>query len=142
MIYKANVPTSCDEIIDILVARFLELMPVPKDIEISLSFVSEEEIQELNRQYRNIDEPTDVLSFPFLDSCEICTKNAPISLGDIVISTKAAREQAELYGHSFEREVGFLIVHALLHLIGYDHDTEAKEEEMRRVQREILGDLI
>lgn len=111
--------------------------------EVSLSFVTDERIRQLNKQYRHIDEPTDVLSFPLIDlnkeSIEQVDQNKPLSLGDIIISIDRAHEQKERYGHSFKREISFLVVHGLLHLLGYDHDTEEKEKEMFKKQEEILG---
>ena len=99
------------------------------DKEVAVTFVDNERIKELNRQFRNKDKSTDVLSFP-LDEED--------SLGDIIISIPKAREQAEEYGHSFERELGFLTVHGFLHLVGYDHETEAEEKEMFARQEQIL----
>jgi probable rRNA maturation factor len=97
----------------------------------SIIFVSLDKIQELNKNYRAIDKPTDVLSFPN-DDIEDKT------LGDIFISMDKAKEQAVSYGHSFEREVGFLAVHGYLHLIGYDHHTKEDEEKMVFMQEQIL----
>ncbi|MDD3067910.1 MAG: rRNA maturation RNase YbeY [Acholeplasmataceae bacterium] len=97
----------------------------------SIVFVSLEQIQELNKTFRQIDKATDVLSFPN-DDIEDKT------LGDIFISLDKAKEQAESYGHSFEREVGFLAVHGYLHLIGYDHHTKEDEEKMIAMQENIL----
>ena len=97
----------------------------------SIVFVSLEQIQELNKTFRQIDKATDVLSFPN-DDIEDKT------LGDIFVSLDKAKEQAESYGHSFEREVGFLAVHGYLHLIGYDHHTKEDEEKMITMQENIL----
>jgi probable rRNA maturation factor len=109
--------------------------------EVSMTFTDNEGIRELNRLYRNIDRPTDVLSFPmfdFSDEDEIVEG----ALGDIVISLERAREQAETFGHSFEREVAFLCVHSMLHLLGYDHELGEQEDiDMRRRQREIVARL-
>jgi len=97
----------------------------------SIVFVSLKQIQELNKTFRQIDKATDVLSFPN-DDIEDKT------LGDIFVSLDKAKEQAESYGHSFEREVGFLAVHGYLHLIGYDHHTKEDEEKMIAMQENIL----
>jgi probable rRNA maturation factor len=109
--------------------------------EVSVTFTDNEGIRELNRLYRNIDCPTDVLSFPmfdFSDEDEIVEG----ALGDIVISLERAQEQAETFGHSFEREVAFLCVHSMLHLLGYDHELGEQEDiDMRRRQREIVARL-
>lgn len=110
-------------------------------VEISLTFVSNEEIRELNRQYRNKDAATDVLSFPMYDKDEellVDDEDELLMLGDIIISVEKAREQALAYGHSFQRELAFLAVHGFLHLIGYDHETAAEETKMMARQEEIL----
>ncbi len=112
------------------------------DAEVSVSFTDNEGIRALNAQFRNIDKPTDVLSFPLTDyeGTDVPPVDEPgMMLGDIVISLERAAEQAEEYGHSFDREVAFLCVHSMLHLLGYDHvDSEEDDAEMRRRQREIL----
>ncbi|OUM95970.1 MAG: rRNA maturation RNase YbeY [Thermobacillus sp. ZCTH02-B1] len=117
--------------------------------EVALTFVDDERIRELNREYRGIDRPTDVLSFAlnedggepdivFGDLSD--DEDDPISgmLGDIVISLERAKAQSEAYGHSLEREIGFLFVHGFLHLLGYDHQTEEEERIMFAKQEEIL----
>ncbi|MDX8364191.1 rRNA maturation RNase YbeY [Cytobacillus sp. IB215665] len=110
--------------------------------ELSITFVSNKRIQEINREYRNKDQPTDVISFAMEemgeDEIEITGIELPVVLGDIIISTTKAKEQAEEYGHSFERELAFLSVHGLLHLLGYDHETEEEEVIMFTKQKEIL----
>lgn len=107
--------------------------------EVSVLITSDAQIQELNGEYRGKNEPTDVLSFPMDDDPDI--EGAPRFLGDIVISLERAIEQAEDYGHSVEREVAFLAVHGTLHLLGYDHDSEAGEAEMRALEEETLRGL-
>lgn len=113
-----------------------------EDCEISLSFVTNEEIHQINRQFRNVDAPTDVLSFPqltFEDGEEAdVNENGEIVLGDIIISVERAKEQAEEYGHGLKREIAFLTVHSMLHLLGYDHMEKDEEEDMFRRQKEIL----
>ena len=112
-------------------------------IEVSVTFTDNEGIRELNRKFRNIDRPTDVLSFPLFDYTGE-SEEPPVDefvgmLGDIVISLEQAKKQAEEFGHSFEREAAFLTVHSMLHLLGYDHEAGGAEEaDMRRRQREIL----
>ncbi len=113
------------------------------DCEVSVTFTDNQQIHQLNREYRNVDNPTDVLSFPLIDyEGEVAEPDADepcISLGDIVISLEKAAEQADTYGHSFEREVAFLTVHSMLHLLGYDHETgEADEMDMRARQTAIM----
>ncbi|MBE6725458.1 MAG: rRNA maturation RNase YbeY [Ruminococcaceae bacterium] len=122
----------------------LENEKFPYDPLISVTFTDNEGIREKNREYRGIDAPTDVLSFPMYDfkngekplPGEIC------ELGDIVLSLERAAEQAEDFGHSYEREVAFLTVHSVLHLLGYDHvNSEEEELEMRQHQRAIMRRL-
>ena len=113
-----------------------------EDCEISLSIVTNDEIHDINKQFRNIDSPTDVLSFPQLtfeegEEADV-NENGEIVLGDIIISIDRAREQAEEYGHSLKRELAFLSVHSMLHLMGYDHMVPEEEEDMFRRQKEIL----
>ncbi len=110
--------------------------------EVSVTFTDNEGIKELNKKYRNIDKATDVLSFPLFDFEG--TDEPPVDeienmLGDIVVSLERAGEQADEYGHSFEREVAFLTVHSTLHLLGYDHETSEEDElDMRKRQTEIM----
>jgi len=131
-----------------IINAVLEFENFDSDYEVSISFVDNNEIKELNRQYRNIDAPTDVLSFPLLEferngNNEPVIKDvlidAEISFGDIVISTEKVTEQAKEYGHSQERELAFLLVHGMLHLLGYDHIQESDEKIMFKKQEEILN---
>jgi probable rRNA maturation factor len=109
--------------------------------EVSMTFTDNEGIRQLNRLYRQIDRATDVLSFPMF-SFEDETEEVEGALGDIVISLERAKEQAETFGHSFEREVAFLCVHSMLHLLGYDHELgEEQDIDMRRRQSEIMERL-
>lgn len=112
------------------------------DYEVSLSFVDNKEIHELNKTYRGIDRPTDVLSFPMLSfDDEFDIELEEESLGDIVISLERAFEQSEEYNHSFEREICFLVCHSMFHLLGYDHDNEENTKEMRQKEEYILKKL-
>ena len=107
--------------------------------EVSVTFTDNKGIRELNAAHRNIDRPTDVLSFPLFEKEDLAEASDGDALGDIVISLERAREQANEYGHSFDREVAFLTVHSMLHLLGYDHEiSEADEKEMFFRQEEIL----
>lgn len=108
------------------------------DAEISVTIVDDERIRELNRQYRNIDKSTDVLSFPLGENgvYDINYDTGAKMLGDIVISIEHAFEQAEKYGHSLQREIGFLTVHSLLHLLGYDHENGGLEAVRMREKEE------
>ena len=116
------------------------------DCEVSVTFTDNEHIHLLNEQYRGVDRPTDVLSFPLTDfsgDCEEPAINAPvISLGDIVISLEKAAEQAEEFGHSFERETAFLTVHSMLHLLGYDHETGEEDELDMRTRQSAIMELM
>lgn len=123
------------------------------DGEVDLTFVDDEQIHELNREYRGIDRPTDVLSFAMNeitnDELEIIyeldegeeLESVPDILGDIIISVPRAKLQSEEYGHSLERELGFLFVHGFLHLLGYDHQDEASEAEMMGKQEAVLAEV-
>ncbi|WEG14237.1 rRNA maturation RNase YbeY [Pullulanibacillus sp. KACC 23026] len=114
-----------------------------QNAELSVMFVDNDRIQEINAMYRDKDQPTDVISFALEEEGEgevviVGEADLPRVLGDIVISVPKAVEQAADYGHSFEREIGFLAVHGLLHLLGYDHMTEADESEMFGLQEKLL----
>ena len=111
-----------------------------------MTFTDNEGIRELNRGYRGKDAPTDVLSFPILSEddsdWDIDEANGCAVLGDIVISVERAMEQAEMYGHSPEREIAFLSVHSTLHLLGYDHERSEEEDKlMREKQEKILSSI-
>lgn len=116
---------------------------ITQEAEVSVSFVKNKEIQELNRNYRGKDEPTDVISFALEetmdDEINIVGEDIPLVLGDIVISIDRTIEQAEDYNHSFERELGFLTVHGFLHLLGYDHINAEDEKVMFQKQEDILN---
>ncbi|GAA0295882.1 putative rRNA maturation factor [Gracilibacillus halotolerans] len=117
---------------------------IPKDAEVSISFVSDEEIHRLNKEYRQIDQPTDVLSFALEegeDNYSIEGNEIPRMLGDIIVSVDKAKEQAETYNHSFNRELAFLTVHGFLHLLGYDHMSDEDEKKMFSRQEEILHEF-
>lgn len=117
--------------------------------EVALTFTDDDAIRELNRTYRGIDRPTDVLSFPMRERLDeepdiVWPEGEDAgddSLGDIVISVPRAKAQSEEYGHSLEREIGFLFVHGFLHLIGYDHDNEETEAAMFSKQETILAEV-
>lgn len=119
----------------------------PEDVEIGLTLVDDEAIAELNEQYRGVAGPTDVLSFPLFTKDELAQIAAepglhperPLLLGDVVISVETARRQAAEYGHSFGRELAFLLVHGVLHLLGYEHDDEASRAEMRAKEEAVLS---
>ena len=113
---------------------------IEEEAELSVTFVDKEEIQEINKMYRDKDKVTDVISFALEeDEPEITGLDMPRVLGDIIICTDVAKEQANNYGHSFERELGFLALHGFLHLLGYDHMNEQDEKEMFGRQEQILN---
>lgn len=113
----------------------------PDRAEISLSFVSKEEIHRLNSMYRNVDAHTDVLSFPLIEDFNDMDEDEELILGDVVICREQAREQAKEYGHSEEREVVYLFVHSVLHLLGYDHMDEDEKKVMRTREEEIMSEM-
>lgn len=108
-----------------------------KNAECNIIFVTNEKIHEINYQYRGIDRPTDVISFALEDNQDFEMKIR--ILGDIYISVEKAKEQAEAYGHSFRREISFLAVHGILHLLGYDHMEKEDEKIMFAKQEEVLN---
>lgn len=112
-----------------------------RDCEVSVTFTDNEGIRAINREFRDIDAPTDVLSFP-MDDDEESIGGQIAELGDIVLSLERAHEQAEEFGHSDEREIAFLCAHSVLHLLGYDHETSPEDDaEMREKQRRIMKEL-
>lgn len=114
----------------------LETEGMDGTFEVSVSFVTNEEIKELNKLYRNVNSETDVLSFPLDDD-----DGEIIMLGDIVLSTEKIIEQAEEFGHSLEREMLYLVAHSTLHLIGYDHMDDEEKLEMRQREKEVMKEL-
>jgi probable rRNA maturation factor len=109
--------------------------------EISVSFVEAEEIKDLNCQYRNIDKVTDVLSFPQFEDLNDLPEEGELFLGDVVICKERAEEQAKEFGHSFKREIIYLFVHSVLHLVGYDHMDEEDKTEMRKQEEIIMSHI-
>lgn len=129
-------------LVEKLLQHAATMLNIEDDSEVSLTFVTNAAIQEINRDYRDKDQPTDVISFALEEVGEgetvIIGEGIPRVLGDIIISTERAEEQASEYKHSFERELGFLAVHGFLHLLGYDHMVEEDEKIMFGKQDEIL----
>lgn len=126
-----------------LLQRTLDHLSLKFNPYISVTIVDNDYIHEINRTYRHKDAPTDVISFAFLDNNpdrdRLLRSGEMVVLGEIYISSDKAKEQADSYGHSLERELKFLFVHGLLHLLGYDHMTEEDEKIMFRLQDEILA---
>ena len=131
------------ELIEKVIAESLRYENVSNNCEISVTIVDNEEIHQINLKHRGIDRATDVLYFPLIDfeKESLPTDGSKIYLGDIIISIERAMEQAKEYGHSIDREVGFLTAHSMLHLLGYDHMVEDEEKVMFKKQEEILNNL-
>ena len=125
-----------------LLEKTMKHLKLKCDPIVSVTFVDNDFIHGLNRDYRHIDRPTDVISFAFLDNeedkAQQLKKKGIVVLGDIYISIDKAKEQAQEYGHSLKRELSFLFIHGLLHLLGYDHMTPEDEQVMFKLQDEIL----
>lgn len=143
-----------DRIIREIILASLDYEKCPYEAEVSVILTDNEGIHEINRDYRQIDAPTDVLSFPMVDferksdfshvedAAEdyFDPETGELVLGDIIISVEKVIEQAEKYGHSQERELAFLVAHSMLHLCGYDHMEDAEREVMEQKQSEILAE--
>lgn len=137
----------------VLEAALAHLSQPSEQLEVSVSFVGEDEIRELNKEYRNNDNVTDVLSFPAVENPDRGVINVEehaadlnpetwlLNLGDIIICLPRAKAQAKEYGHSLKREVAFLALHSLLHLLGYDHMIPEDEQQMTALQKQILDKL-
>ncbi len=142
-------------LLDLVAEAILEEEMCPYEVQVNLLLTDDEGIREFNRQYRNIDAPTDVLSFPMIgfekesdfsiveeDAGEYFDPDSgELILGDIIISTDKVKEQAMKYGHSMKREFAFLTAHSMLHLCGYDHMTEKERALMEEKQEKILSRL-
>ena len=144
---KVEAGPHIEEIIKSAVRLCLENEKFEHDSEISILLVDNERIAKINKEHMGIDKPTDVLSFPMVDMCrgkvldrtgDYDMENQLLVLGDIVISLEKAKEQAEEYGHSFEREIAFLVTHGVYHLLGYDHEDPEQENEMMSRQEDVL----
>ena len=153
---KIEVNEELINIINEVCEKALKAEEVNIPYQISLLFVDNEEIRDINRETRGIDKATDVLSFPMLDYPkdkvfkeayketkfnEIYLDGEELVLGDMVLSLERAKEQSIEYNHSFNREVCYLVVHSILHLLGYDHMEDEEKKRMRKREEEILGDL-
>ena len=140
---KLSPPENFEELVEKCARAALEEEQIEDDAEVSVTLVDNERIRELNNEFREIDRETDVLSFPLGDEngFETNPDTDAILLGDIVISLEKAQSQAEEYGHSFLREVAFLLTHSLFHLLGYDHMTPDEEKEMFAKQEKVLEKL-
>jgi probable rRNA maturation factor len=146
-----TLPLDCKAVAEQVIEAALDYVGCPYETQVNLLLTMNEQIHEMNRQFREIDRPTDVLSFPmvdyeepaqfdFLEDRDDCfdPESGELILGDIVISKEKVVEQAEEYGHSLLREYAFLIAHSMLHLTGYDHIEESDRVEMEEKQKEIM----
>ena len=138
-----------------LISFVCEHVKCPYEAEVSVTMVDKAAIQNVNATFREIDQPTDVLSFPmteydrpaafeepaFVNSCSFSPDTGELLLGDIVLCSEVVREQAKEYGHSEQRELAFLVAHSMFHLFGYDHMEEEERKEMEKMQREVLDKL-
>lgn len=123
------------------IREVLKVEKIEENVEVSLLIVDRDEIHILNRDYRDVDRPTDVLSFPMDEEGFDQEGNPILLLGDIVICLDVAKDQAEDFGHCLEREIMYLICHSTLHLLGYDHIEETDKREMREKEKEIMKNL-
>ena len=152
--YEKNIAIDYEKIIRDVVEEAINFVQCPYECEVSVSIVNNDAIHQLNRESREIDRPTDVLSFPMLEYIEpadfsavekdVCNFNpdtGELILGDIVISYDKVIAQAKEYGHSLKREFAFLVAHSMLHLFGYDHMEETERLEMEEKQEIILKNL-
>lgn len=141
--YMEGLETSAEneKIIQQVCDEIAEVYGLSDDDEFSVLLCDNQRIHELNKKYRHIDRPTDVLSFALNEGDEEVGEEARHLLGDIVISLEKVAEQAEEYGHSFQRELAYLTVHSCLHILGYDHMTEEDKKEMRVEEEFVLSRL-
>lgn len=135
---KIKISEEMEKLISNSLQTGLEHLGYGSDYEISITIVDEEEIRQLNHEYRSVDKVTDVLSFPLYERDEIPESGM---LGDIVICSQRVKEQAEEFGHSEEREFIYLSIHSLLHLLGFDHIEEDDRIEMRSKEKEIMKEI-
>lgn len=143
---KIEVDEDIEKLVNMVVEQVLRTENIKISCEVDITLVDDKKIREINNEYRNVDSSTDVLSFPILEGSEGNIKpevgdfdtDGNAILGDIVISMETARKQANEYGHSFERELAFLVTHGMLHLLGFDHEEKEEEKKMLEEQEKIL----
>lgn len=150
--YEGEIPARYNAIVEDIVAASLDFLKCPYDCEVNVLFTGNDGIQELNRDYRQIDSPTDVLSFPMLEYDEVAVfdsfeehpedcfnqDSGELMLGDIVLNVDRIQSQANEYGHTQRRELAFLVAHSMLHLAGYDHIDDEERRVMEQLQEQIL----
>lgn len=134
---EVEITERLNKLIESVIIQSLNVEGKSTNVEVSISFVNNKEIQELNKDYRAIDEITDVLSFPIDDDILV-----PVPLlGDIIISMERAKEQASELGHSLDREIAYLVAHSMFHLMGYDHMVEEEKVNMRLKEKQVMKKL-
>lgn len=134
---EVEITERLNKLIESVIIQSLNVEGKSTNVEVSISFVNNKEIQELNKDYRAIDEITDVLSFPIDDDILV-----PVPLlGDIIISMERAKEQASEFGHSLDREIAYLVAHSMFHLMGYDHMVEEEKVNMRLKEKQVMKKL-
>lgn len=132
-----HIDKELEQLIKNVILECINIEGIDSDVEVSLSFVDNKEIKELNKTYRNIDESTDVLSFPMEQDILV---PMPL-LGDIIISVEKAKEQSLEFGHSLTREISYLVAHSMYHLMGYDHMEQDEKSEMRIKEKLVMKNL-
>lgn len=138
---KMELPDGIEELVQNIAVLSLKEEKIDTDYEISVTFVDNDRIRELNRNFRDKDSETDVLSFPMGEEDEIEVEGVKPMLGDIVISLEKADEQAKELGHSLYREIAYLTVHSMFHLLGYDHMNDEEKSEMREKEKKIIREI-
>ncbi|EPR12768.1 rRNA maturation RNase YbeY [Ruminiclostridium papyrosolvens] len=147
---KVIVDKKIESLIETTIKLCMKSEKLDKDYEVSVLIVDDSEIRDINKEHRDIDKSTDVLSFPMVDfkdgklisdEGDYDLEVGELILGDIIISAETAKRQAEAYGHSFEREMAFLTAHSCFHLLGYDHMEKNEEEIMFKRQEDILKEI-
>ena len=151
---ELHLPLQCEKLAETVINAALDYIKCPYEVEVNLLLTMNQEIQEMNQQFRQIDRPTDVLSFPmiqyeqpgdfdFLETADeyFHPETGELILGDIVLSKEKVLTQAEEYGHTVDREYAFLIAHSMFHLCGYDHMNEHDEKIMFTKQEDVLTQL-
>ncbi len=145
---QEQIENSTYDLIEKAISTSLEVLKISEPVEVSVTITDNTQIRQLNNEYRRIDSATDVLSFPMIDTGylltnedikEQYTNGHSVPIGDIVISFEKAKEQANDYEHSLDREIAFLTVHSMLHLFGFDHMTDEEEKEMFSQQEIVLN---
>ncbi len=146
--YKEMTPSiEVEKLITKVVQTVLKIEKIKHDVDVYITLTNNEEIHKINKEYRNVDRPTDVLSFPMYERSEIDMLRKPQKealeeiLGDILISLPKVKEQSEEYGHSYERELAYLTAHGMLHLLGYDHILEEEKTKMREQEEKVMEEL-